>query len=95
MAAIIPTAWFLHTNLDKLLLRSIVWLLKITLFTIHCPVGHSGCPANMQYMEPHSEKKMPNATTEELSNEDILVRTLTAMQKLTLECIISMRNLTV
>ncbi|WAR20365.1 hypothetical protein MAR_002203 [Mya arenaria] len=33
MAAIIPTPWFLHTNLDKLLLRSIVWLLKITLVT--------------------------------------------------------------
>ena len=30
MAGIMPTAWFLRKNLDKLLLRSIVWLLKIT-----------------------------------------------------------------
>jgi len=46
-------------------------------FKVTCPGGHTGCTANLPYMKPHSERKMAYDIAEELSKEDILVRTLT------------------
>ena len=43
---------------------------------VKCP-GHAGCTANYSYMEPHSERKMASSIAEQLSHEDIMVRTLT------------------
>jgi hypothetical protein len=45
-------------------------------FDVNCP-GHFDCTATMQYMQPHSERKMAYDIAEQLSKEDILVRTLT------------------
>jgi len=46
-------------------------------FKVTCPGGHTGCTANLPYMKPHSERKMAHVIAEELSKEDILLRTLT------------------
>ena len=44
---------------------------------IKCPGGHEGCTATKDYMQPHSEREMAADIAEQLSKEDILVRTLT------------------
>jgi hypothetical protein len=46
-------------------------------FDITCPSGHAECTATFPYMQPHSERKMSYNIVEQLSNEDLLVRTLT------------------
>ncbi|XP_053389375.1 uncharacterized protein LOC128552381 [Mercenaria mercenaria] len=46
-------------------------------FDITCPGGHAECTATISYMQPHSERKMAYDIAEQLSNEDLLVRTLT------------------
>ena len=46
-------------------------------FEVECPGGHAGCTANLPYMKPHSERQMAHDIAEQLSREDILVRTLT------------------
>jgi hypothetical protein len=45
-------------------------------FEVSCP-GHFDCTATMPYMQPHSERQMAFDIAEQLSKEDILVRTLT------------------
>ena len=46
-------------------------------FKVRCPGGHVGCTANIEYMKPHSERKMAHDIAQQLSKEDILVRNLT------------------
>jgi hypothetical protein len=44
---------------------------------VTCPGGHVGCTSTLPYMTPHSEREMAKDIAEQLSLEDILVRTLT------------------
>ncbi|KAL4235487.1 hypothetical protein ACF0H5_003886 [Mactra antiquata] len=45
-------------------------------YNIQCP-GHTGCTANIPYMQPQSEPHMAYDIAQQLSREDILVKSLT------------------
>lgn len=46
-------------------------------FKVTCPGGHAECTSNLPYMTPMSEKSMAFDIAKRLSEEDIVVRTLT------------------
>ena len=46
-------------------------------YDVQCPGGHTGCTANLSYMEPHSERRIAFDIADQMYKDDIVVRTLT------------------
>lgn len=46
-------------------------------FDTNCPGGHPECTANIPYMQPHSERAMAYDIAEQLSKEDLIIRSFT------------------
>jgi hypothetical protein len=44
---------------------------------IKCPGEHLGCTANIEYMQPHSERRMAYSIAQQMHKEDLMIRTLT------------------